>query len=345
MELDEWLQTWRIRHYRVVARVIGEHVIGTQGTPVEVLGRLIHRVEYQELWDVRNELTAKSQAEAMTAPRGGDAPAAGARPRQHGQPTRQRDDRRRAAPRLPRAERRAVRARRPQHPSGSTSSPGARGRRAVARAARRTPTRCAPTPSEWSRDPWSGDLVDGEIWGRGALDMKSQVAASAVAVGSLAREGFRPPGTCAAPHRRRGGERELRPLVARRASTRSSSAPTTRSTRVPATAASSVGKVFYLCAVGEKMSAPFRVHVHGRSGHASMPSIADNALVKAARIVEALGRSRAAAGAHPRGAAVPRGGARRGAARRGRAGAGARGCIRSPPSSSSRSSRSRSRRR
>jgi len=64
MELDEWLQTWRIRHYRVVARVIGEHVVGTQGTPVEVLGRLIHRVEYPELWDVRNELTAKSQAEA-----------------------------------------------------------------------------------------------------------------------------------------------------------------------------------------------------------------------------------------------------------------------------------------
>ena len=38
------------------------------------------------------------------------------------------------------------------------------------------------------------------------------------------------------------------------------------------------------------MSAPFRVHVRGRSGHASMPSIADNALVKAAPIIEALGR-------------------------------------------------------
>lgn len=61
MELDEWLQTWRIRHYRVVARVIGDRVVGTQGTPVEVLGRLIHRVEYPELWDVRNELTAFSQ--------------------------------------------------------------------------------------------------------------------------------------------------------------------------------------------------------------------------------------------------------------------------------------------
>ncbi len=63
MELDEWMQTWRIRHYRVVARVIGERVIGTQGTPVEVLGRLIHRVEYPELWDVRNELTALSRAD------------------------------------------------------------------------------------------------------------------------------------------------------------------------------------------------------------------------------------------------------------------------------------------
>jgi len=62
IELDEWMQTWRIRHYRVVARVIGERVIGTQGTPVEVLGRLIHRVEYPELWDVRNDLTALSKA-------------------------------------------------------------------------------------------------------------------------------------------------------------------------------------------------------------------------------------------------------------------------------------------
>ncbi|MBA3788226.1 MAG: M20/M25/M40 family metallo-hydrolase, partial [Actinobacteria bacterium] len=36
-------------------------------------------------------------------------------------------------------------------------------------------------PFEWSRDPWSGDLVDDHVWGRGALDMKNQVAASAVA--------------------------------------------------------------------------------------------------------------------------------------------------------------------
>ena len=60
VELDEWAQNWRIRHYRVVARVIGDAVIGTQGTPVEVLGRLVHNVEFPELWQVRNELTALS---------------------------------------------------------------------------------------------------------------------------------------------------------------------------------------------------------------------------------------------------------------------------------------------
>ena len=38
------------------------------------------------------------------------------------------------------------------------------------------------TPAEWEHDPWSGDVADGFLWGRGALDMKSQVAAEAVAV-------------------------------------------------------------------------------------------------------------------------------------------------------------------
>ena len=61
-------------------------------------------------------------------------------------------------------------------------------------------------PAEWERDPWSGDLVDGEVWGRGALDMKDQVAASAVAFASLAREGFEPSGDLIfVVGRRRGG--------------------------------------------------------------------------------------------------------------------------------------------
>ena len=63
IELDERINFWRIRHYKVVARVIGDSVVGTQGTPVEVLGRLIQHVFFPELWRVRNELTAISQEE------------------------------------------------------------------------------------------------------------------------------------------------------------------------------------------------------------------------------------------------------------------------------------------
>ena len=62
MELDEQAQLWRLRHYQVVARVIGDKVVGTQGTPVELLGRLVTKTSYPELWEVRNELTALSKA-------------------------------------------------------------------------------------------------------------------------------------------------------------------------------------------------------------------------------------------------------------------------------------------
>ena len=62
LTLDERLQTWRVRHYRVVARTIGNRVMGIQGTPVEVLAQLISKVAYPELWDVRNVLTGRSQA-------------------------------------------------------------------------------------------------------------------------------------------------------------------------------------------------------------------------------------------------------------------------------------------
>jgi acetylornithine deacetylase/succinyl-diaminopimelate desuccinylase-like protein len=145
-------------------------------------------------------------------------------------------------------------------------------------------------PEEWARDPWSGDLVDGEIWGRGALDMKDQVAASAVAFASLWREGFRPPGDLIlvlTADEEVNDEYGLSWLVQEHPEL----------VRADYSVNEGGGErcvfgddVYYLCAVGEKMSAPFRVHVRGRSGHASVPAIADNALVKAAPIIEALGR-------------------------------------------------------
>jgi tryptophan 2,3-dioxygenase len=57
IELDERVTVWRVRHFKVVQRTIGANVIGTQGTPVEVMGRLIHHSFFPELWDVRNDLT------------------------------------------------------------------------------------------------------------------------------------------------------------------------------------------------------------------------------------------------------------------------------------------------
>ncbi|HYB40556.1 MAG TPA: M20/M25/M40 family metallo-hydrolase, partial [Candidatus Methylomirabilis sp.] len=50
-------------------------------------------------------------------------------------------------------------------------------------------------PSRWQRDPFGGELVDGIVWGRGAIDMLNLTATMAVAMRRLARSGFRPRGT------------------------------------------------------------------------------------------------------------------------------------------------------
>ncbi len=60
IDWDERLTLWRMRHYKVVARIIGDAVVGTQGTPVELLGGLIKQTFFPELWDVRNRLTERA---------------------------------------------------------------------------------------------------------------------------------------------------------------------------------------------------------------------------------------------------------------------------------------------
>lgn len=64
IEIDEQAQLWRMRHFQVVSRVIGDQVVGTQGTPVELLGKLITKTSFPELWALRNELTALSKSGA-----------------------------------------------------------------------------------------------------------------------------------------------------------------------------------------------------------------------------------------------------------------------------------------
>jgi tryptophan 2,3-dioxygenase len=57
LEWDERVTLWRFHHFKVVERIIGGEVVGTQGTPVELLGALIRRRFYPELWRVRDKLT------------------------------------------------------------------------------------------------------------------------------------------------------------------------------------------------------------------------------------------------------------------------------------------------
>ena len=143
-------------------------------------------------------------------------------------------------------------------------------------------------PGEWERDPWSGDLVDGEVWGRGALDMKSQVAASAVALASLRREGFSPVGELvflSVADEEVGAGWGLRWLV----DAHPDAARCDFAINEGGGERFLLGETpFYGCATAEKMSAPFLLRVRGRSGHGSMPGIADNALVKAVRYIETL---------------------------------------------------------
>jgi acetylornithine deacetylase/succinyl-diaminopimelate desuccinylase-like protein len=145
-------------------------------------------------------------------------------------------------------------------------------------------------PAEWSRDPWSGDLVDGEIWGRGALDMKGHVAAATVAFASLAREQVELPGDVV-----------LVIVADEEVGVDHGMAWVTAHHPEPLQADFAVnegggercvlgGRPYYLCTVAEKMTAPFIVRLRGKSGHASDPYAADNALLKLPPVLEALGR-------------------------------------------------------
>jgi acetylornithine deacetylase/succinyl-diaminopimelate desuccinylase-like protein len=147
--------------------------------------------------------------------------------------------------------------------------------------------------AEWELDPWSGTVRDGEVWGRGALDMKGEVAANAVALASLARDGFAPSGDLifvAAADEEVNVDYGLSWLCrehpdAVRAEYALNEGGGER--------LELGGRPFYLASTAEKMSAPFVLRTRGRSGHASVPSIADNALLKAAPLVEKLGAYRA----------------------------------------------------
>jgi acetylornithine deacetylase/succinyl-diaminopimelate desuccinylase-like protein len=144
-------------------------------------------------------------------------------------------------------------------------------------------------PGDWQRDPWSGDVVDGELWGRGAQDMKSQTAAEVVAAVQLARSGWRPARgdllvVSVVDEETGGGEgaqwlTENHPDVV----------------RCDWLINEGAGTVFelgderlYGVCLAEKGVFRFTLTTDGVAGHASIPNIGENALLKMVPLLQAM---------------------------------------------------------
>ena len=143
--------------------------------------------------------------------------------------------------------------------------------------------------SEWTRDPWSGEIADGFLWGRGALDMKSQVAAEVAAAASLARSGWRPARgellIVAVVDEETGGELGAQWITENHP----------EKVRCDLLLNEGGGAVFeyggrrcYGVCCAEKGVFRFTVTTDGVAGHASMPGMGDNALLKMAPVLERL---------------------------------------------------------
>lgn len=142
--------------------------------------------------------------------------------------------------------------------------------------------------SRWRHDPFGGELIDGEVWGRGAVDMLNLTSSMAVAVKRLATSGFRPRGTLiylgVADEEAMGTwgaehllAHEREHVIADFVLTESGGFPTQTAsgTKLPVI-------------VGEKGSYWCRLRIDGTPGHGSQPFRTDNALVTTAEIVHRL---------------------------------------------------------
>ena len=155
------------------------------------------------------------------------------------------------------------------------------------------------TPDGWRRDPFGGELVDGEGWGRGAVDMLNLTATMAVAFRHLADTGFRPRGTLvylAVADEENLGTWGAQHMVERERDAVAADFVITESGGFQVPAAD--GGIRLPVIVGEKGSYWCRVTVRGTPGHASQPYRTDNALVTAAEVVRRIADYRPTAMVH-----------------------------------------------
>ncbi|MSO40737.1 MAG: M20/M25/M40 family metallo-hydrolase [Solirubrobacterales bacterium] len=144
---------------------------------------------------------------------------------------------------------------------------------------------------EWTRDPWGGEIADDMVWGRGALDMKGQVASEVAAAVALAGSGWRPEaGTLMVvitADEETGGALGARWLCEQHPEK-------VRTDMVlnegGGQAIEFDGRTLFTLSAGEKGICRFLLRTRGRAGHASQPGIGDNALLKLAPHLDRLHR-------------------------------------------------------
>ena len=151
-------------------------------------------------------------------------------------------------------------------------------------------------PDGWSRDPFGGELIDGEVWGRGAIDMLNITSSMAVAFRDLARSNWRPKGTLiyfGVADEEAGGHWGAEWMLDHHWDAVGADYVLTESGGWSAVGHDGVRRI--VVNVGEKGIAWRRLRVHGSPGHGSMPFGADNALIKAAEVIRRIAAYRPAA--------------------------------------------------
>jgi acetylornithine deacetylase/succinyl-diaminopimelate desuccinylase-like protein len=148
----------------------------------------------------------------------------------------------------------------------------------------------------WREDPFGGEVIDGEVWGRGAIDMLNLTSSMAVAFRRLVTEGFRPKGDLiffGVGDEEAGGTWGAEWMVEHHWDAIEADYVLTELGGW--SSADDHGHRTVTVNVGEKGLAWRRLRVHGTPGHGSMPFGADNALIKAAEIVRRLSEYRSVA--------------------------------------------------
>ncbi|MFU8840570.1 MAG: M20/M25/M40 family metallo-hydrolase [Nitriliruptoraceae bacterium] len=141
------------------------------------------------------------------------------------------------------------------------------------------------TRAAWRHDPFGGQLLDGEVWGRGAVDMLNLTSSMAVAVHHLATRPQRPRATVkflAVADEEAGGTYGAEWITDHAWADVVADAVLTESGGIP------TGDRAIVFATAEKGIGWRRLTVKGTPGHGSMPYGADNALVTAAEVVRRL---------------------------------------------------------